>query len=103
MTKKSSPKYFDICLKANRHIQKNLPQFAYKHNELRMHAWSVRKLQNLPIEAFFYLVGSEDGKKIAEKNQDEFHARGGGTVPIVGIRLPTAKRKFKVTNHKRKP
>jgi len=103
MTKKSAAKYFDISLKANTYMQKHLPNYAFSHNEIRMHYWNERKPKKLPIEAFYYVLNSAMGKRLAEKYQDQFYSRGGGTVPIVGIRLPTATKRFKIKNHKRKP
>jgi len=102
MTKKSAAKYFDIALKAKRFIEKQVPGYAFSHNELKMHAWNA-KAKKIPIEAFFYLYGSAAGKHNAEKYQDQFFSRGGGKVPIVGIRLPTATKSFKVKYVKRKP
>jgi len=100
--RKTAAKYFDLTLQANRYIQKHLPNYALKHNELKMHAWNVKNVNKIPIETFFYVLDTP-GKDVAEKFQDEFYARGGGEVPIVGIRLPTATTSFKVINHKRKP
>jgi len=103
MTKKSAAKYFDISIKANNFIQKHIKRFAFEHNELRMHSWNEKKARKIPIEAFFYLMGSARGKQLAEKYQDQFYSRGGGKVPIVGIRMPTATKSFKVKYVKRKP
>jgi len=103
MTSKSAAKYFEVALKANQHMQTHSKTYAWRNNELRMHAWSVKKARNIPIEAFFYIIGNSRGKRRAERYQDEFYSRGGGAVPIVGIRLPSAKKSFKVESHKRKP
>jgi len=104
MTKRSAAAYFDVSLKANRHIQSSATKYAFRNNELRMHAWSVKEAKNIPIEAFFYLIGSENGKILAEKYQDTFFARSGGEkIPIVGVRLPTAQTTFDVVSHVRTP
>jgi len=100
MTSKSAVKYFDISLQANKHIRFHSKQFAFRNNDIRMHAWSVKKANKLPIEAFFYLIGSARGKHLAEKYQEQFKKKGGGSVPIVGIRLPTERKKFEVILHK---
>jgi len=67
MTKKSAAKYFAVSLKANRYIQKRLPQFAFTNNELKMHAWSVKKAKKIPIEAFFLFVWLSNWETACEK------------------------------------
>jgi len=95
LTRKSAAKYFAITLAAKRFIQSRAKydKYGVRNNELRMRSWNEKKPKNLPIEAFFYLMGSAAGRRLAEKYQDQFWTRGGGTVPIVGIRLPTKKKK----------
>jgi len=105
LTRKSAAKYFAISIAAKKYIQSRArySKYAVRNNELRMHSWNEKKPKNIPIEAFFYLLGSAAGKRNAEKYQDQFYSRGGGAVPVVGIRLPTAKKGFKVKHVKRKP
>lgn len=103
MTTKSATKYFVISLQANKYIQSHSNLYSYRNNDIRMHAWNAEKAEKLPIEAFFYLLGSARGKYLAEKYQDQFYQKGGGEVPIVGIRLPTLTKSFEVILHKRKP
>jgi len=60
--------------------------------------------KKIPIEAFFYIIGSKNGKRHAEKFQDAFAAESGGEeVSIVGIQLPSRKKQFKVELYERTP
>jgi len=52
MTKTSAAKYFDISLRAKRHMAKHNPGIAFNHNELKMQSWTS-KAKKIPIEAFF--------------------------------------------------
>jgi len=101
MTIKSAANDFVISLKANNYIHNYSEDYAFRNNELRMHAWNEMNANKIPIEAFFYLIGSARGKYLAEKYKNDFYNRSGGEkVPIVGIQLPTAERGFDVIPHK---
>lgn len=59
-------------------------------NELRIEGWHEDNAKSIPIEAFFYFIGTKNGYQNAVKFRDDFRAQSGGEiVPIVGIKLPT--------------
>lgn len=59
-------------------------------NEIVMPRWNISDVSGIPIEAFFYLNGSEKGLTVAKKDQlafyeDSNHKR---IVPIIRLTLP---------------
>lgn len=56
-------------------------------NELRLATWRQNKT-DIPIEAFFYLKGYNNGLLSAQKDQKEFYQQTGNKVPIISIVLP---------------
>jgi len=102
MTIETAADDFAVNIKARSWLQSQRPSL--RINELRMHAWSGKKVKKIPIEAFFYLIDTVRGKARAEKYQDDYYAKSNGEiVPIVGIRLPTATKSFEVIYHNRTP
>lgn len=58
------------------------------HNELRIEAWAERNPAPLPIQAFFWISGSND-LEASRTDQKKFHERTNGLfVPIVRVTLP---------------
>lgn len=89
LTKETATQNFATVLRANTEIKKN-PEYAIANNELRVEGWNENNTKQIPIEAFFYFIGSENGLAIAMKYQHDFFTQSGEMVPIVGIRLPSA-------------
>lgn len=88
LTRENSAEYFLISLKANEDYLKTNNKYSSRNNELRMHSWNENRAEKIPIEAFFYLSGSENGRINAKKYQTDFYKNGNTFVPIVGIELP---------------
>lgn len=88
MTLPNSGKSFDIVKDANQYIQKNSSKYYMRNNELLVHAWNENNAAPLPLEAFFYIINSQDGLSYAQKYQKDFYQQSkGDIVPIVGITL----------------
>ncbi|CAH0762351.1 unnamed protein product [Bemisia tabaci] len=96
MTAPQAPGLFRTFLKASNFVQ-NEP-FDLKNNEILVYAWNENDVARIPIEAFFFTVGSEEGRLSARRFQRDFkRASGGETIPIVGIQFPKPNvREFKV-------
>lgn len=62
----------------------------YEQNELILATWAQSKQDSLPIEAFFYLDGSADGKNSAQKNQQSFFNKTTNNiwVPVIKVTMP---------------
>lgn len=89
MTIASRAKDFDIIRQANQYLQKNSSKYYMRNNELLVHAWNENNASPLPIEAFFYLIGSTNGLKHAQEFQRDYYNQANKEiVPIVGIKLP---------------
>lgn len=59
----------------------------YVNNELILAAWSSGAGKTLPLEAFFYLAGSE-GLPVAKHNQNDLMTTDGVWIPVIKITLP---------------
>lgn len=57
-----------------------------EQNEVIVDAWEDNLGKTLPLEAFFYLYGS-DGKTVAQRNQQDLWITDGILIPIISIRL----------------
>ncbi|WP_342653729.1 hypothetical protein [Pseudomonas sp. F3-2] len=57
-----------------------------EQNEFIVDAWKDNLGKTLPLEAFFYLDGS-DGKTVAQRNQQDLWTTDGRWIPIISIRL----------------
>jgi len=57
-----------------------------EQNEVIVDAWKDNLGKTLPLEAFFYLYGS-DGKTVAQRNQQDLWTTDGVLIPIISIRL----------------
>lgn len=87
MTKETGTKDFTVALQANAILQ-NEKKAGW--TEDRVEAWNEDDAKSIPIQAFFYTIGRQNGSENAVKYRDEFYAQSGGeTVPIVGIKFPT--------------
>lgn len=80
-----------IQVRKNVELEAGGPSFNFKdHNELRIAAWPENNPSSLPIQAFFWITGSEDLEK-SRTDQKKYHERTNGLfVPIVRISLPSS-------------
>lgn len=87
MTKRDAAKYFAITLEANSYLLTH--SFPFINNEILIRSWNENRPENLPIEAFFYIIDTPGAHNKAKMHQNDFCRKTGEKVPIVGIRLPT--------------
>lgn len=59
---------------------------AAEHNEVAIKVWADNLGRTLPLEAFFYIYGS-DGRANAQTQQRKLKAADGLLIPIISIRL----------------
>lgn len=64
----------------------NFSSGGLSNNEIRIAVWPSGLAEQLPIQAFFYLVGGVDS---AKKDQRAFYADGGRFVPVIKLAFPT--------------
>ena len=57
-------------------------------NELILAYWNDGLGKTLPLEAFFYLDGSAQGKADAQRNQKDLRDTDGVVIPVISVRLP---------------
>ncbi|AHG22556.2 hypothetical protein Z042_00590 [Chania multitudinisentens RB-25] len=89
MTLSNSGNAFDIIRQANQYMQKNSSKYYMRNNELLLNAWNENNAAPLPLEAFFYLINSQDGLSHAQGYQRDYYKQSNKEiVPIVGITLP---------------
>lgn len=89
MTLSNSGNAFDIIKQANQYIQKNSSKYYMRNNELLLNTWNENNASPLPLEAFFYLINSQDGLSHAKEYQRDFYQQSNKeVVPIIGITLP---------------
>jgi len=67
-----------------------LPELDDKPNELVLQGWPAGTDGALPIEAFFYVSGTANGKSDAQFIQRDFHEVTGRWIAIVQITMPAA-------------
>ncbi|WP_336221107.1 HvnC protein [Citrobacter amalonaticus] len=62
-----------------------------EQNELRLATWAQGKQDSLPIEAFFYIAGSNQGLNSARSTQQDFYNSTVNKiwVPVIELILPT--------------
>lgn len=78
---------FNLVLVANVYL---LTIHANIHNEVLLTIWDMNNPNSMPIEAFFYIIGSVDGLNQIKKHQLEYYcATMYIIVPVVGIGPPT--------------
>lgn len=79
-----------IQVRKNVELEVGGPNFNFKdHNELRIAAWPENNPSSLPIQAFFWITGSEDLER-SRTDQKKYHERTNGLfVPIVRVTLPS--------------
>lgn len=89
---------FAVMLEANAFLLSENNIYSFMNNEILFNIWSERKsnLKNIPIEAFWYVIASRDGRAHAKKYQIDYYLLTGEMIPIVGIRLPTPSRPIEV-------
>lgn len=79
---------FAISLEANKYLREHETKFAWKNNEIVIKAWDDQKPEQIPIEAFFYLIDSSSGEQKAKICQKDYAALTSEMIPVIGIRLP---------------
>lgn len=93
MTTKDAARNFAISIQANKYIREHSKKYGWKNNEIRIRGWNEHSPEKLPIEAFFYIIGTgsvfQKAKKKAEEYQRDYFATTGEKIPIVGIELPS--------------
>lgn len=82
----NTAKQFDAMIKSQILLKENSFN---QQNELRLATWEQNK-SDLPLEAFFYLKGSNSGLLSSQKDQREFYAQFGTFVPVIELTLPMA-------------
>jgi hypothetical protein len=58
-----------------------------EQNELRIESWSSSPVNDIPIQAFFYL-GSADSLATVQDTQSNYYKQSGNAIPIVKMTLP---------------
>lgn len=83
---------FNSCLEASEYLRRlNHSEYAFQNNEMKARSWEEEAVEKLPLEAFFYVLGSENGLEYAKKYQNDHSGQSNGErLPIVGIQLPSA-------------
>lgn len=101
MTKSSAAQNFAVFLLSNMFLRL-FSEYSLRNNELLVQGWDEEEPQNIPIEAFFYLLDKDGASAKAEAYQADFYKETGEIVPIVGIRLANEANgiDFSVSNHK---
>lgn len=77
-----------VAFQAQADIRSQLPQYFSLQNEVMVGTWAQNDAR-LPLEAFFYLAGSQTGKSEAGQNQTDFKAMTGRWVPVIRMTLPS--------------
>lgn len=89
MTKpKIAAKNFKIVSEASQYIRNNYPPHSPSNGEMLLPLWNDQEPAKLPIQAFFYLISSDNGYSEAYSYQQQYHRLTLETIPIVGISLP---------------
>lgn len=90
LSSSNSIRNFNIFLEAVQFLRKETDLLlSHGNNEIKIEGWNEINVKQLPIQAFFYIINSENGHKHAIKFQSDFFIESGGEmIPIVGIRLP---------------
>lgn len=78
-----------VAFQAHWLIRQSLPLLFHTHNEIIVGSWAQGD-RNIPLEAFFYLVGNTAGLGEARANQVDFKARTGRWVPVIQLTLPNS-------------
>lgn len=61
-----------------------------EQNELRLHVWADGLGSQLPLEAFFYVSGSAQGRVDAQNDQRDFKNTTGLAIPVISVGLPVS-------------
>lgn len=100
MTKReTAAEDFATLLNATAHLRNKSAKFSLRNNELLISGWNANKPENIPIEAFFYLLDTPGALEKAEMYQTDYYKLTGEVVPVVGIRLPTDSIRSSLTIH----
>lgn len=100
MTKReTAAEDFATLLNATAHLRNKSAKFSLRNNELLFSGWNANKPENIPIEAFFYLLDTPGALEKAEMYQTDYYKLTGEVVPVVGIRLPTDSIRPSLTIH----
>lgn len=81
-------KNFAVALEANEYLREHSPKYRWRNNEIRTRGWNHNHPKKLPLEAFFYIIGSGLGHQEVKTYQCDYFHLTGETIPIVGIGLP---------------
>lgn len=57
-------------------------------NELRLAVWPENSGSTLPLEAFFYIDGSSQGRSDAQSDQKDLYATDRVVIPVISARFP---------------
>ncbi|WP_338744134.1 hypothetical protein V3D52_14925 [Pseudomonas putida] len=63
----------------------------FGYNEILLPVWKFGVGADLPLYAFFYVEGQTQAGLLAQFDQVRYHAAYGQAVPVIRIKLPTAK------------
>ncbi|MCE7766427.1 hypothetical protein GQL56_27720 [Pseudomonas putida] len=66
------------------------------YNEILLSVWKVGVGADLPLYAFFYVEGMQEGRVKAQNDQVRYHAAYGQSIPVVRIKFPTDKEQLMV-------
>jgi hypothetical protein len=77
----------NVAFRALVDIRRTVPNSFQEHNEIMLSTWRAND-PNLPIEAFFYIVGTA-GRAEAMLNQVDYKNQIGRWIPVIQITLPT--------------
>lgn len=88
---------FQAMLEARNILIGRHPDYFKDENELVLDKWAtetVKDVQSIPIEAFFYIAGSSDGLQSAQADQKDFYQDSGNTriIPVISMKLPASAR-----------
>lgn len=79
--------YFNIVLLANAHL---LTFHESMYNELVLKIWDINNPGSMPMQAYFYIIGSPGGQADAKEHQRGYYcATKYIIIPVVGMLLPT--------------
>lgn len=83
---------FNAMLDARNRLIKKHPDYFKHENKLVMETWDLNNVRAIPIEAFFYLSGSEQGRHSAQSDQQDYYHDTGKTkiVPVIAMTLPSS-------------
>lgn len=89
----TSPAAFLAMLKSRNDLirkYKSDPAYFISENELVLAKWEPENVNAIPIEAFFYIAGSQAGLESAQADQEDFYndSNKQRVIPVIEIKLP---------------